>query len=380
MSGLCFAAESPEPRQDGEFHLYDMNRPRADGAFRSRPRTRRSPGPLVIRGARTIIVGDTGHGKTALSLQIAAAILTGADVLGYQGASTGPVMVIDLEQGIRSIKRALREASLDDRDDVIYIPVPDGLALDSDPTHLAELERVVDRHRPAVLILDPYYKAHRGDANEERPIVDLMRCLDALRSRYGFALILPAAPAKDHLRTAPARLTLHDVSASGAVVRGAKSLIGIERLSHGYARLRILKGPRLRPTRRRSVAADLHPREGFKLNPKDEHSAERLSSASSPTAANGAPSRNGPPSSASASSALANCSINSSNPAMSRIRSGRPEGSHPRTATELLPPLGRSRATWAEHRFRSMCSHCAHVCRRRGRWRTCGTAPSSGSG
>src|SRR5438093_7182683 len=67
-------------------------------------------GPLVVRGARTIIVADTGHGKTSLSLQFGAAVLTGAEALGFRGARSGPLFVVDLEQGIRSIKRALRDA------------------------------------------------------------------------------------------------------------------------------------------------------------------------------------------------------------------------------------------------------------------------------
>ena len=46
-------------------------------------------GPLVLRGGRTIVVGDTGHGKTTLAVQIAAAILTGSDVLDHQGAGAG---------------------------------------------------------------------------------------------------------------------------------------------------------------------------------------------------------------------------------------------------------------------------------------------------
>jgi len=124
------------------------------------------------------------------------------------------------------------------------------------------------------------------------------------------------APAQGSIfRTAPRRLTLHDVSGSGAVVRGAEVVIGIERLSHGYARLRILKDRDSDLPVGEAWPLIFTRGEGFKLNPKDEHSAEEMSSASSPTAANGAPSRNGPPSSASASSALANCSINSSNPA-----------------------------------------------------------------
>ena len=65
-------------------------------------------GPLLVRGARTIIVADTGHGKTTLALQLAAAALTGWEVFGHFGAGVSCVLVVDLEQGIRSIKRTLR--------------------------------------------------------------------------------------------------------------------------------------------------------------------------------------------------------------------------------------------------------------------------------
>jgi len=233
-------------------------------------------GPLVGRGSRTIVVADTGHGKTTLALQLAKAVLTGHEALGYDGAGVGPVLVLDLEQGERSIKRTLRDAGLAGRDDVHHVAVPDGLALDSDDDHRAELERVVAELAPAVFILDPYYKAHRGDANEERAVVDLMRYLDGLRSRYGFALILPAHPRKEQTSNGARKLTLHDVSGSGAIVRGAELVLGLERLSHGYARLRILKD------RDGDLpVGDAWPLiftrgEGFKLDPKEEKTAEEL--------------------------------------------------------------------------------------------------------
>ena len=154
-------------------------------------------GPLVRRAARIVIVADTGHGKTTLAMQLASAALTGWEVFGHFGAKVSCVLVVDLEQGIRSIKRTLTEAGMAEREDVLYVAAPDGLALDSDEEHREELERIVDANRPDVLVLDPYYKAHRGDSNEERGVVDLMRYLDALRARFGFALILPAHPRKD---------------------------------------------------------------------------------------------------------------------------------------------------------------------------------------
>lgn len=200
-------------------------------------------GPLVYRGHRTIIVGDTGHGKTTLGLRMLGAIVAGEPMLGYTGAGVGPVLVLDLEQGIRSIKRGLREAGLDESDDVLYVSAPDGLALDQDPAHLAALNAALSDHHPVALLLDPYYKAHRADdPNAERNIVDLMRQLDALRVIYQFALLLPAHPRK----AAPdqhgsRRLTIHDVAGSGAVTRGAEIVLGLERLGTGYARLRYLK-------------------------------------------------------------------------------------------------------------------------------------------
>jgi hypothetical protein len=94
-----------------------------------------------------------------------------------------------------------------------------------------------------LVVLDPYYKAHRvDDPNTERSVTDLMRRLDALRATYGFGLILPAHPRKEpSTSTGPRKLTIHDVSGSGVVVRGAEVVVGIERLAHGYARLRYLK-------------------------------------------------------------------------------------------------------------------------------------------
>jgi hypothetical protein len=228
-------------------------------------------GPLVRRGCRTIIVADTGHGKTTLSAQLSSAALTGDEILGFTGAGVGPLLVVDLEQGIRSIKRTNREAGLAERDDVFYVVVPDGLALDADEEHKSELERVIAEIRPAIVVLDPYYKAHRGESNEERGVVDLMRYLDGLRTRYGFALIVPAHPRKDQTgRDGPRKLKLDDVAGSGAVTRGAEVVVALERLSHGYARLRVLKDRDGDLTVGEEWPLLFTRGEGFRLDPKAE--------------------------------------------------------------------------------------------------------------
>jgi AAA domain len=233
-------------------------------------------GPFVVRGQRTIIVGDSGHGKTTLCLQLLAAVVTGGEVFNCKGARSGPVLVIDLEQGVRSIKRALREAKLADRDDVLYITIPDGLALDADPAHRAELERIVGERQPVVAMLDPYYKAHRGDANDERAVVDLMRYLDRLRATHGFALVLPAHPRKTQNSNGARKLTLDDLAGSGAASRGAELVLGLERLSHGYARLRILKDREGDLPVGEAWPLVFERGEGFKLDPRDQKAAEEI--------------------------------------------------------------------------------------------------------
>lgn len=196
-------------------------------------------GPLVLRGGRTIVGGDSGHGKTTLTFAMISAIVHGTELLKWKGAGLGPALIIDLEQGVRSIKRGIRQAEL--TDDVYVLNLPDGLALDQNPGELLRLEETIVTLEPTVISLDPYYKAHRGDANEERAVTDLMRNLDRLRSEYGFSLLLPAHVRKEQQATGARKLTLGDIAGSGAISRGAEVVIGLERLSHGTARLRFLK-------------------------------------------------------------------------------------------------------------------------------------------
>jgi hypothetical protein len=74
----------------------------------------------------------------------------------------------------------------------------------------------------------PVYKLHRGDSNDERAAVDLMRRFDRWRELYGFGLLTEV-----HLRKPPpqgARLTIHDFFGSSAYTRGAEVVLGLQRV------------------------------------------------------------------------------------------------------------------------------------------------------
>jgi hypothetical protein len=195
-------------------------------------------GPLVVRGQRTVIGAHTGEGKTTMTLQIVRAIAAGEEFLGWRGPGDNRALIVDAEQGLRTIKRRLREARLDESDAVDYLRVPDGLRLDTDRADADEVERLLSRGGYAVVGFDPLYKLHSGDSNAERAAVDLMRLFDSWRTSFHFGLLLPV-----HLRKPipGEKFSIHDVFGSSAYTRGAEVVLGLRRVSNGYAELHFFK-------------------------------------------------------------------------------------------------------------------------------------------
>jgi len=205
------------------------------------PKEARLLSELVVRGYRTVIGGDTGAGKSTMALAIVAAVVHGEDFLGFQGAGDCRALVIDLEQGLRSVKRRLREAGLHESERLDYVRVPDGLELDRKADEMAAVDELLASATYDVVLLDPWYKVHGGDSNDERQIVELMRLLDRWRERDGFALVLPMHTRKPPPDAGPRKLTIHDLFGSSAAVRGAEVVLGLQLVHPGYSRLYFFK-------------------------------------------------------------------------------------------------------------------------------------------
>jgi putative DNA primase/helicase len=196
-------------------------------------------GPLVVRRYRTIVGGATGHGKTEFVLALVHALVEGGEFLGFDCAGGHRVLILDLEQGEVSAKIKLRRAKLAESDLVDYVRWPDGLALDRNLQHVAAVETLLQRGKYAAVALDPHYKAHLGESNSEREVVDLCRRLDAWRTKHGFALILPVHTRKP--AEPGSKLTIHDLFGSSALTRGAEVVLGLELKAPGYSRLHFFK-------------------------------------------------------------------------------------------------------------------------------------------
>ena len=189
-------------------------------------------GPLLYRGHRIVVGGWTGHGKTTFTMHMVSAACYGRQFLNWKGKGGLHALVVDVEQGQRTVKRILRETNLEKADRVSYLRIPDGLALDTDEEAIASMERIfaagVGGERYDIVLADPLYKLSRGNPNDARAATDLMRRFDDWRERYGFALILPMHCRKPQ---PDSQLSPHDLFGSSAYQWGAEMLLGIQRKS-----------------------------------------------------------------------------------------------------------------------------------------------------
>lgn len=186
-------------------------------------------GPIYA-GCRVIVAGASGDGKTTMSMGMTSAISSGGKFLDWEGCG-GTVMIVDLEQGLRSVQRSLKDAGLHESDNVRYFRIPDGLSLETNETQSAWLLGKIVEWKPVMVLIDPLYKAHQGDSNDERAMVDMMRRLDKWRDDLGFVLMIPM-----HLRKLDPRATdprMDDVFGSGGLTRGAEIVIGIKKTAPG---------------------------------------------------------------------------------------------------------------------------------------------------
>jgi hypothetical protein len=229
-------------------------------------------GPVLVRGTRTVLGAHTGEGKTTLALEMAAAVALQREFLEWTGGGDN-VLVIDAEQGLRTIKHRLGEAGLDRATNVDYLRVPDGLNLDvENGADVARLDALLKVGGYDLVIADPLYKLHRGDSNDERQAVDLMRRLDRWREELRFALLMLV-----HLRKPPpqgAKFSIHEFFGSGGYLRGAEVALGIRRTTPGYARLHFFKDRDGDLPVGESWGLIFDRREGFRRDPNDGQDRE----------------------------------------------------------------------------------------------------------
>jgi len=152
------------------------------------------PGFLERRD-RIIVTAGEGVGKSTLLRQWAIQAALGEHPFTGATHASVRVLLVDLENSERQIRRALRPLAIAARGidpaNLVIACKPDGLDLTT-PTDQAWLDRLISHHRPDVLITGPIYKLAGGNPNDEVDAKPAALALDTLRARHDLAVILEA--------------------------------------------------------------------------------------------------------------------------------------------------------------------------------------------
>jgi hypothetical protein len=149
---------------------------------------------LLERGDRLVLTGAEGGGKSTLLRQLGIQLASGIHPFGGPSYQPLRVLLLDLENSDRQIKRKmrpLRHVAGDryKRGNMFVRSKADGLDLltAEDRGYLVDL---VEAIRPDVLITGPIYKMAGGDPTEEKPAKQVATILDKIRVHYGCAVLL----------------------------------------------------------------------------------------------------------------------------------------------------------------------------------------------
>ena len=144
-----------------------------------------------------LLTAGEGGGKSVMLRQLAVCAAAGVDPFSGDRHDPLKVLMVDLENGERTLRRNL--ISLKQHADAIGRPVPlRGLMVESVPAGVdltrpdgeSWLTRLCEDHQPDVLSIGPLYRMHVADVGKEEPARQLTRVIDAVRARHGCAVLM----------------------------------------------------------------------------------------------------------------------------------------------------------------------------------------------
>jgi len=156
---------------------------------------------LIERQDRAVFTGGEGAGKTTLMRQMAVLSAAGIHPFTFQPIKPVNVLVVDAENTERQWRRAVRwtsarAAEIGAVDPRHSLHITAGKRIDvTRGSHLGEIHRLVDLHKPDVLFIGPLYKLVPKAITNDDDAAPLLVALDSLRER-GLALIMEAHAGK----------------------------------------------------------------------------------------------------------------------------------------------------------------------------------------
>ena len=156
---------------------------------------------LLEKQDRLILTGGEGTGKSTFARQLCVLSAAGVHPTLFTPIEPVKVLVVDAENTERQWRRAVRwmvrrakESGAVDPSESVMIAA--GSRIDvTRGSHLSEIHRLIDIHKPDLLYIGPLYKITSGAIQNDDDAAPLLVALDSLRER-GVALVMEAHSAK----------------------------------------------------------------------------------------------------------------------------------------------------------------------------------------
>jgi RecA-family ATPase len=146
---------------------------------------------LLHPGSRAVLFGRWGSWKSMLSMHMGFCITAGENWLGFDTAPNS-VMIAQVEIPEAMMRERVikytNAAGIMDRRPIWWLSEP-FLRLDREAIFKEFTAEVILR-KPAVLILDPFYRLYTGDINDNFQITKLLDKLDRLVLEMGTAIVM----------------------------------------------------------------------------------------------------------------------------------------------------------------------------------------------
>jgi AAA domain/Domain of unknown function (DUF3854) len=143
-------------------------------------------------GGCGFFAGEPKSQKSFLSNYLALAVATGTPFLG-RAVLQGSVVIVDEENDRAVVKdRLCRTAAglgLNPANHDIYIANPGIFRLD-DEKAIEEMDQLLERVKPALVILDPLVRLHGGDENDTSAVSGLLGRLRKLKNKHGSGFLI----------------------------------------------------------------------------------------------------------------------------------------------------------------------------------------------
>ena len=145
--------------------------------------------PILARGCVTMLAGREGRGKSMLALALAAAVGRAtflADIAGMPVGLSGHVLYVDAENGEHEAHRRVHGLSVE-AGTLTYVEA-NGFDLKQ---HLGELEELVRKHKPKLLVLDSLRSLAPGlDENDSQQAETALRPIVRLAQQLQIAALI----------------------------------------------------------------------------------------------------------------------------------------------------------------------------------------------